>query len=78
MGAEWLNSTLFHELISVNRQLWNVEDDVRRCDSCMWHDSLPHSYVQTMRPKFNLGDMVIYMHIYMYLYMYTYICIDVQ
>mmetsp|Transcript_31711 Transcript_31711/g.46373 ORF Transcript_31711/g.46373 Transcript_31711/m.46373 type:complete len:139 (-) Transcript_31711:22-438(-) len=53
MGAEWLNSTLFHELISVNRQLWNVEDDVRRCEA---DKDFGAQFVQLARSVYRLND----------------------
>jgi hypothetical protein len=33
MGQKWLENSLFQELLSVNRKLWEVEDEVRRCEA---------------------------------------------
>jgi hypothetical protein len=33
MGNTWRENALFQELLSVNRKLWEVEDEVRRCEA---------------------------------------------
>ena len=33
MGDTWLENALFQELLSVNTKLWEVEDEVRRCEA---------------------------------------------
>jgi hypothetical protein len=33
MGNTWLENALFQELLLVNRKLWEVEDEVRRCEA---------------------------------------------
>ena len=33
MGNTWLENALFQEILSVNRKLWEVEDEVRRCET---------------------------------------------
>ena len=33
MGKQWLENSPFQELLSVNRKLWEVEDEVRRCEA---------------------------------------------
>jgi len=53
MGAQWLNGTLFHELISVNRQLWDVEDEVRRCEA---NKDFGEQFVQLARSVYRLND----------------------
>ena len=53
MGGEWLEHKLFDQLTSINRQLWEVEDDVRRCEA---NKDFGAKFVQLARSVYRLND----------------------
>ena len=53
MGQQWLEHALFDQLTSINRQLWEVEDDVRRCEA---NKDFGAKFVQLSRSVYRLND----------------------
>jgi hypothetical protein len=53
MGRAWLEHELVHQLTEVNRRLWEVEDDVRRCEA---NKDFGAEFVQLARSVYRLND----------------------
>ena len=53
MGPEWLEHELVKQLTTVNWQLWEVEDDVRKCEA---NKDFGAKFVQLSRSVYKLND----------------------